>query len=196
MSDDVYTVLEGRGVLEIAGVTTAGSSCRGSFPTTPRKLSPHPRALRGVPDAPGDVNLRLLPGGGRRSPLLLDGEQAQLADLKRRLSIYKLRAKVTITDATERFLVAAAFGKGASGAAGPFRRSGRALPSPTASLMWTRAFRTSAHGCCCRGPRARQRSMPRVSPAQTAPPTTGCACHWAFPTAAALWQVEKAILLE
>src|SRR5579885_1131305 len=45
----------------------------------------------------------------------LDGEAARLADLKRRLTLYKLRAKVTIAEASERYAVAAAFGETALG---------------------------------------------------------------------------------
>ena len=46
----------------------------------------------------------------------LDGEAARLADLKRRLTLYKLRAKVTIAEASERHVIAVAFGDGALGA--------------------------------------------------------------------------------
>jgi folate-binding protein YgfZ len=44
---------------------------------------------------------------------VLDGEAARLADLKRRLGLYKLRAKVTLADAGDRYVAAAAFGPGA-----------------------------------------------------------------------------------
>ena len=49
---------------------------------------------------------------------LLDGEAARLDDLKRRLSLYKLRSKVTIEDAREEFAVAAVFGEAALKALG------------------------------------------------------------------------------
>jgi folate-binding protein YgfZ len=45
--------------------------------------------------------------------LYLEGEAARLADLKRRLSIYKLRSKVTISEASG-FKVFAVFGSGAA----------------------------------------------------------------------------------
>jgi tRNA-modifying protein YgfZ len=45
--------------------------------------------------------------------LFLDAEAARLADLKRRLLLYKLRATVEIVDASEQFVVAALFGDGA-----------------------------------------------------------------------------------
>jgi folate-binding protein YgfZ len=44
--------------------------------------------------------------------LYLDAEAGRLADLHRRLTLYKLRSKVTLSDASERFFVAAAFGPG------------------------------------------------------------------------------------
>ena len=59
----------------------------------------------------------------------LDAEAARLADLKRRLALYKLRAKVTLAEGGERYAVAAAFGRDAlrslslppePGAAAPF----------------------------------------------------------------------------
>ena len=48
----------------------------------------------------------------------LDTEAARLADLKRRLTLYKLRAEVEILDASEQFVVAALFGEGALSACG------------------------------------------------------------------------------
>ena len=45
--------------------------------------------------------------------LLLDTEAARLADLVRRLTMYKLRAKVTVADASGQFAVVAAFGPNA-----------------------------------------------------------------------------------
>lgn len=46
--------------------------------------------------------------------LYLDGERARLGDLQRRLSLYKLRSKVTLADASARLSVAAAWGDGAA----------------------------------------------------------------------------------
>src|SRR5690348_17149906 len=46
--------------------------------------------------------------------LYLDGERARLGDLQRRLSLYKLRSKVTLTDASAKFVAAAAWGDGAA----------------------------------------------------------------------------------
>jgi folate-binding protein YgfZ len=57
--------------------------------------------------------------------LLLDAEGARLADLKRRLSIYRLRSKVTIDERSE-LAVAAAFGEGALAALDLAEEPGRA----------------------------------------------------------------------
>lgn len=46
------------------------------------------------------------------SSLLLDVERERLPDLIRRLTLYKLRSDVTLTDVSDRFSVAAAFGAG------------------------------------------------------------------------------------
>jgi folate-binding protein YgfZ len=50
--------------------------------------------------------------------LLLDTEAARLADLVRRLTMYKLRAKVSVADASGQFAVVAAFGPAALSALG------------------------------------------------------------------------------
>jgi hypothetical protein len=50
--------------------------------------------------------------------LYIDTEAARLADLQRRLSLYKLRAKVALSDASTRFAVAAAWGDGTAQALG------------------------------------------------------------------------------
>ncbi len=59
---------------------------------------------------------------------LLDCEAARLADLRRRLSIYKLRSKVSVEDASDDFAVAAIFGKAVPAALGLDDSPGRAAP--------------------------------------------------------------------
>ncbi len=54
----------------------------------------------------------------RKDSLLLDCEAARLADLKRRLALYRLRSKVTLTDRSEEMTVAAIYGAGAAEALG------------------------------------------------------------------------------
>jgi folate-binding protein YgfZ len=58
----------------------------------------------------------------------LDGEAARLADLKRRLALYRLRAKVTLGEGGERYVVAAAFGAEALALLGLPPEPGAAVP--------------------------------------------------------------------
>jgi len=76
--------------------------------------------------------------------LYLDGERARLGDLQRRLSLYKLRSKVTLTDASAKFVVVAAWDDGAAakldvaaGAAKPFA-GGVAYIDPRLSALGVR----------------------------------------------------------
>src|SRR5579885_1399604 len=64
----------------------------------------------------------------RGAAFLLEAEAARLADLQRRLSIYRLRAKVAIAPAEAGLAVAAAFGEGALAALGLREEAGAAAP--------------------------------------------------------------------
>jgi len=57
---------------------------------------------------------------------LIDGEGARIADLKRRLGLYKLRAKIALDDVSEQFEVLQAWGPGA-GAPFGFHQPGQAI---------------------------------------------------------------------
>ena len=76
--------------------------------------------------------------------LYLDGERARLGDLQRRLALYKLRSIVTLADASEKFVAAAAWGDGATaklnltdGAAKPFA-AGVAYVDPRLTALGVR----------------------------------------------------------
>jgi folate-binding protein YgfZ len=60
--------------------------------------------------------------------LLIDAEAPRRDDLKRRLSMYKLRAKVTIADATDRYAVALIYGAAALDRLGLPAEPGQARP--------------------------------------------------------------------
>ena len=60
--------------------------------------------------------------------LLLDCEAARLEDLKKRLSLYKLRSKVTVRDVSESRFVAAFFGEGALDRLGLPSEAGKSAP--------------------------------------------------------------------
>ena len=83
--------------------------------------------------------------------LYLDGERARLGDLQRRLSLYRLRSKVTLADASARFAVAAAWGDDAlaklglmDGAAKPFAGGG-AYIDPRLSTLGVRFLIPAGH---------------------------------------------------
>jgi folate-binding Fe-S cluster repair protein YgfZ len=113
---------------------------------------------------------------------LLDAEAARLADLKRRLGLYKLRAKVTLADAGDRFIVAAAFGRDAldalhlpaePGAAVPFA-GGLAYVDPRLAELGARLLLPRSAGLA-------SLEAAGFRPAQS------YVCRWACPTAAATW---------
>src|SRR5579863_1834143 len=108
MSQADFALLDARGVLEIAG-DDRHEFLQGLISNDTRKLTPT-RALYAAFLTPQGKYLHdffLVEIG---ASILLEGERARLGDLLRRLSIYKLRAKVTLADASERFIAAAAFG--------------------------------------------------------------------------------------
>src|SRR5258708_33042854 len=108
MSDDVYTVLEGRGVLEIAG-DDRREFLQGLISNDTRKLSPT-RALYAAFLTPQGKYLHDFFLADAGETLLLEGAQARPADLQRRLPIYKLRCKVTVAHAPARVAVGAPVG--------------------------------------------------------------------------------------
>ena len=116
MAEANYAVLQDRGVLEIGGADRR-EFLQGLISNDTRKLTAA-RALYAAFLTPQGKYLHDFFLAELGETLLLDGERARLADLKRRLSIYKLRAKVTIGDASEKFVVAAAFGADALGKLG------------------------------------------------------------------------------
>lgn len=65
-----------------------------------------------------DLFIARLEDGGHAGALALDGEARRLDDLKRRLTMYKLRAKATIADAREELAVAVLWGEAVPAALG------------------------------------------------------------------------------
>jgi folate-binding protein YgfZ len=107
--DRTYELLDGqRGVLEIAGPERV-AFLQGLISNDVTKLKPDRALYAALLTAQGrylhDFFLAAL-----GDVFLLDGEAARLADLTRRLTIYKLRSKVTLTPASGKYVVAAAFG--------------------------------------------------------------------------------------
>jgi folate-binding protein YgfZ len=127
MSLASYALLEDRGVLEVAGADRR-TFLQGLVSNDVQKLAPH-RALYAAFLTPQGKYLHDFFLVERGDAIHLEGERARLPDLLRRLSMFKLRAKVTLADVSEKFAVAVGFGGGASvrlglpnelGAAAPF----------------------------------------------------------------------------
>ncbi len=109
MADGFYAELPARGVIEIAGEDRV-AFLQGLVSNDVAKV-----------DAEHAIYAALLTAQGRYlfdffivaigDALYLDTEAARVPDLLRRLSIYKLRSKVTLADAGPRIAVAAAWGQ-------------------------------------------------------------------------------------
>jgi folate-binding protein YgfZ len=112
MADRSCVALEGRGVLEIGGADRR-SFLQGLVSNDVDKVGPD-RA----------VHAALLTPQGK---YLHDFFITEIG-LKRRLSLYMLRSKVTLAEASDRFVVAAAFGPGALAALGLPAERGAAQP--------------------------------------------------------------------
>jgi hypothetical protein len=116
MAVHLFTELPARGVIEVAGEDRV-AFLQGLVSNDVAKAS----ATRAIYAA-------LLTAQGRYlfdffivalgNALYLDAEAARLAELQKRLAVYKLRAKVTLADASARFVVAAAWGDGTDTAFG------------------------------------------------------------------------------
>ncbi|MCE2509994.1 MAG: folate-binding protein YgfZ [Alphaproteobacteria bacterium] len=106
-----YALLEDRGVLAIMG-EDAETFLQGLVSVDVTKASGE-RALYGAlltPQGKFLFDFFLL---RMDAAFYLESEGARIEELKKRLSLYKLRAKVSIEDATEKFRVFAFFGEGA-----------------------------------------------------------------------------------
>src|SRR5215472_9038939 len=106
-----YAFLPDRGAIEIAGVDRQ-TFLQGLVSNDVRKVGPS-RAIYAALLTPQGKYLHDFFLIERREAIYLDGERVRLPDLLRRLSMFKLRAKVTLADASDRFAIAVAFGEGA-----------------------------------------------------------------------------------
>lgn len=115
MTGTKFVVLEGRGVLAIGGPERA-SFLQGLISNDAGRISPHRAIYAALLTAQGKYlhDFMLVEAG---ETIWLDGEAARLADLKRRLSMYRLRAKVTIEERPD-LAVAAIYGSAEAGEPG------------------------------------------------------------------------------
>ena len=107
MTQSRFVILEDRGVLEIAGPDRA-SFLQGLVSNDTAQVS-NQRAVYGALLTPQGKYLHDFIMIGNDEAIRLDAEAARLGDLKRRLSIYRLRANVTLDERPD-LAVAAVFG--------------------------------------------------------------------------------------
>ena len=105
MADQGYVHLEERGVLAVRG-PEARSFLQGLVSNDVERLTPD-HALYAALLTPQGKYLFDFIMMQRRDEILLDVERARLPALLQRLTLYRLRAKVELEDASERFAVAA-----------------------------------------------------------------------------------------
>ena len=119
MSDGRFVVLEGRAVLAIAGPDRV-SFLQGLVSNDVTRASNERAIYAAFLTAQGKYlhDFMLVE---RDETLWLDGEAARLADLKRRLSLYRLRAKVTLDERPD-LAVAAILRRPGAGSPGRARR--------------------------------------------------------------------------
>jgi folate-binding protein YgfZ len=116
MVERLCAVLEDRGVLEVTGADRC-QFLQGLVSNDVANATPDRALYAALLTAQGKYlhDFFMVAIG---DALYLDGEAARLADLKRRLGLYKLRSKVSLAEASDRFIIAAAFGDGALDALG------------------------------------------------------------------------------
>src|SRR6185437_5462753 len=126
MVERFCAVLEDRGVLEVSGADRY-QFLQGLVSNDVAKATPDRALYAALLTAQGKYlhDFFIVAIG---ESLFLDGESARLADLERRLGLYKLRAKVSLAEASERYIVAVAFGDGAATALGLPAERGAAMP--------------------------------------------------------------------
>jgi len=110
-----FVVLEDRGILAVSGPDSR-AFLQGLVSNDVEKVSPDRAVYAALLTAQGKY-LHDFIMAGTGDAIWLDAEAARLADLKRRLSMYRLRAKVAIDDLPD-LAVAAVFGDGAPAALG------------------------------------------------------------------------------
>jgi folate-binding protein YgfZ len=115
MADASFVFLEGRGVLAVSGPDRR-SFLQGLVSNDVERVSPAAARYSAFLTAQGKYlhDFMMIEAG---ESVWLEAEAARLADLKRRLSIYRLRAKVTL-DEDNALAVAAVFGAEATAALG------------------------------------------------------------------------------
>ena len=128
MADPRYVLLEDRGFVSVAG-EDASTFLQGLVSNDVDKVSAT-RAVHAAFLTPQGKYLHDFFMVRMGETLLLDCEAARAGDLLRRLGLYRLRAKVTLEEASAEWAAAALIGDGAAEAAGLEPEAGRAAPFP------------------------------------------------------------------
>ena len=116
MTEKAFAVLEERGVIAVDGADWR-EFLQGMVSNDVRRIAPG-NAIHAAFLTPQGKYLHDFFMVEVDDAVLLDCERERAADLMRRLGIYKLRAKVTLTDRSADFAVAALLGDGVAGALG------------------------------------------------------------------------------
>lgn len=108
MTIDHYVIFDDRGIVSISGEDRV-AFLQGLVSNDVAKVSPERAVYSAFLTAQGKFlhDFFVIDTG---QALLLDCERDRAEDLRKRLSLYKLRSKVTLENASERFRVGAAFG--------------------------------------------------------------------------------------
>ena len=125
MPDACFSLLDDRGVFAVSGADRRGF-LQGLVSNDVDKVGPEQARYAALLTAQGKYlhDFMMIEFG---EAIWLDAEAGRLSDLKRRLSIYRLRAKATLDERPD-FAVAAVFGKGALAAMGFSEELGAARP--------------------------------------------------------------------
>jgi folate-binding protein YgfZ len=115
MADACFVLLDDRGVLAVSGADRR-AFLQGLVSNDVDKVGPRQARYAALLTAQGKYLHDFMMAQGSET-ILLDAEARRLADLKRRLSMYRLRAKVVIDERPD-LAVAAVFGDGALKALG------------------------------------------------------------------------------
>src|SRR5437762_3209850 len=110
-----FVLLDGRGILAVSGPDRR-IFLQGLVSNDVEKVAPDRALYAALLTAQGKYLHDFIMADDGEA-IWLDAEAARVADLKRRLSIYRLRAKVTLDERPE-LAVAAVFGEGALAALG------------------------------------------------------------------------------
>src|SRR5712692_10584876 len=125
MAQGNFVILEDRGILAVSGADRR-LFLQGLVSNDVEKVAANRAAYAALLTAQGKY-LHDFIMAEAEDTILLDAEAARLGDLKRRLSIYRLRAKVEIAERPE-LAVAVVFGEGALAAFGLSDEPGEARP--------------------------------------------------------------------